>query len=45
MDDLPQEDARALSHVPPWVPPLLLAGVDDDTDVAPEEPNIVRSID
>lgn len=45
MDEALQEYGRPFRHIPPWAPPLLLAGVDDDTDAAPEEPHIVRGID
>ncbi|MDI3408227.1 hypothetical protein [Streptomyces cavernicola] len=45
MDEVLHKDARTPMHGLSGVPPLLLAGVDDDTDAEPEEPNIVRSID
>jgi hypothetical protein len=44
VDEVLQEYGRPFGHIPPWAPPLLLAGV-DDTDDGPEEPHIVRGID
>ncbi|MFH8620232.1 hypothetical protein ACH4E8_34845 [Streptomyces sp. NPDC017979] len=47
MEEVVQEYGSPFRHIPPWVPPLLLAGVDDETDPGPEpeEQHIVRGID
>ncbi|MEV8309141.1 hypothetical protein AB0P36_17755 [Streptomyces flavidovirens] len=44
MHEVPHEYGRLFEHIPPWAPPLQLAGADDDATMA-EEPHIVRGID
>ncbi|MFI1831568.1 hypothetical protein ACH41E_34755 [Streptomyces sp. NPDC020412] len=46
MEEVVQECGSPFRHIPPWVPPLLLAGVDEtDPGPEPEEQHIVRGID
>ncbi|MDI3423700.1 hypothetical protein [Streptomyces luteolus] len=44
MHEVPHEYGSPFHCIPPWAPPLLLAGTDDDATVA-DEPHIVRGID